>query len=172
MKEQIYIQGIFFAICCRMKKEGYNTISLKNEDLKEYVPKLKEIFSNYSYNSDIFCMTPVEETYDNFKNFIIECLYANYYGSFNQDYNSITIEINDYKIDKILKEQEKYQELINQGYLIMTDQIELSVDITDFDTLIDFLDSELNHSAENSFLPDEECGLIIDDEVPKKYRLF
>lgn len=124
ISEDIFVLETFFAIFCKMKKEGYDEISLKSSDLSDVIPQLEELFRGLGIISDAFCKDPVSEVYNRFHCYVIECLYARGYGFFNVDYNKVIININDYMIHKTLKKNEEISDIIDEGYLIMTGQQE------------------------------------------------
>lgn len=119
-----FVHEVLFAIFCKMKEEGYEEISLKASDLLEVLPHLEKLFQKFGIISEAFCKEPVSEEYTHFSNYVIQILYARGYGFFNVDYNKISININDYMIQKTLKENERIMDIVDIGYLIMTNQIE------------------------------------------------
>ena len=64
---------------------------MKKGDLLAYVPNLKELIRDYGLDDDgLFVMTPVEETYDEYKSFLISELYGKRLGYFNEKYDATT----------------------------------------------------------------------------------
>lgn len=123
LDEESFFLEILFTIFCKMKNEGYNELSLDSSSVSKYAPKLKNLFERYDIISDAFVQTPVEETYDKFSNYVIQILIGRKFGYFNAAYSKITLDINQYMINKTLKEYEELSEFIEEGYLCITNQL-------------------------------------------------
>ena len=116
--EKEIILGIYLKRC----KLGYKDISLKMDDMMEYVPKLEQLFVDENIKgSDIFVKTPVSETYDEFKTFLISYMIGMKLGYFNDEYNTITLSVTDYFINRKLKDMEEYQDIIDKGSRLLID---------------------------------------------------
>lgn len=119
-----FVLYVLFAIFCKMVQEGYEQISLKSADVQEYVPRLEKVFTNIGIISDAFCKTPVDETYDRFKSYVIQCLVRTRHGYFNDEYNQIEIQINSFFAQKTLNENKDIMDIIESGYMSITNQME------------------------------------------------
>ncbi len=119
---EIFVKQYLFAIFCKMKQQGKEEISLNSSDLLAILPSLELLFQELGIQSDLFCKEPVSEEYNYFPNYVIQILYANGYGFFNADYNKMFININNYMIQKTLKENEKIADIVDKGYFIMSGQ--------------------------------------------------
>ena len=80
--ESVNIKFLLRTVYLTLQQYGYPEVSLKKEDLLDYVPKIQKTLIEYGLeDSDLFIMTPVEETYDEYKNFFnkrfIKKLYIN-----------------------------------------------------------------------------------------------
>lgn len=116
--EKELVLGIYLKRC----KLGYKDISLKMEDIMEYVPRLEQLFVDENIKgSDIFVKTPVSETYDEFKTFLISYMIGMKLGYLNDEYNKITLSVTDYFINKKLKDMEEYQDIIDKGSRLLID---------------------------------------------------
>lgn len=126
MEKEYLVREIVAAIFFKRCVNGEKDISLKMEDIMEYVPKLEELFTNENFNSDLFIKTPVEETYDEFKTFIISYMLGMKFGYMNDKFDKITLSINEYFINKYLNNLSKYKEIIDKGYnLLVEEKLEL-----------------------------------------------
>ena len=126
MEKEYLVREIVAAIFFKRCISGEKDISLKMEDIMEYVPKLEELFNNENFNSDLFIKTPVEETYDEFKTFIISYMLGMKFGYMNDKFDKITLSINEYFINKYLNNLSKYKEIIDKGYnLLVAEKLEL-----------------------------------------------
>lgn len=112
-------------IMCKLVKEGYNKISLSLEDIEIYVPYILKMLNDndIKYDHDIFCKTPVNETYDRFKSYMINYLNINRLGTMLQT-NQFLLDIPNYAAEYYLLESKEYSDVIEQGYLIFSKQID------------------------------------------------
>jgi len=112
------IISIFLKRCL----QGYSEISLKIDDISNYAEKLEKLLNENNLNNynDIFVKTPVTETYDMFKNFIVSYVLMNKLGDFNYRYDTILLTKNEYLINRKLKEMELYNEIIDNGCMLLT----------------------------------------------------
>lgn len=125
MEEELELMAkeIVITMYLTLSNYGYSEVSLKNEDLLEYIPKLENLLKKYHlFVSDLFVRTPVSETYDEYKNFLIEELYGKRLGFFNDKYNTIILECPKFYTYKCQKKLINYKEIIQEGcYLISND---------------------------------------------------
>lgn len=123
---KVYINKIIIGVFLNLHKSGNSEILLTSKDMNDYVSKLEHIFSNIGLiNSDLFIKTPVEETYDEFKRFLINQLYGNRLAIFNEDYNKLTICCNEYVTNKILNELDEYHGVIELCSNVLLDNVKL-----------------------------------------------
>ena len=114
-QDSINYELLLKSIYLKLALYGYNEISLRANDLKVNVPKIQALFEQYNiYTYDLFVKTPVSETYDRYKNNIINMFINNGVGYFNNNYDSIIINCNSYYIKRVLEEMINYKELINE----------------------------------------------------------
>jgi len=95
----------------------------KNEDLLEYVPKIEKTLLQYGLeDGDLFIKAPIDEKYDEYKNFLIEELYGRNLGYFNEKYDTIILNCPNFYIWKYQKSVTTYKEVIRECcYLICGD---------------------------------------------------
>ena len=117
-------------IMCKMVKEGYTKISLSLEDIEIYVPKLIKILNDngIKYDGDIFCKTPVNETYDRFKSYMICYLINNRIICMGYD-DQYLLNIPNYAADYHLMKNKQYADIIEKGYLIFSKQFEIEKEL-------------------------------------------
>lgn len=128
MKEELELTAkkIIITMYLTLSNYGYSEVSLKKEDLLEYIPKLENLLKRYHlFVSDLFIRTPVLETYDKYKNFLIKELYGNRLGSFNEKYDTIILECPKFYIYKCQKELIDYKEIIQEGCCLISNNIGL-----------------------------------------------
>lgn len=125
--EQVSINKILIGVFINLHKLGNSEIPLNPNYLNDNVSKLDYIFRelNLKTETDVFIKTPVDETYDEFRFFLINELYGNRLGEFNNKYDSLTITCNEYKTNKILKSLEQYKELIDLCSYILLNDVEI-----------------------------------------------
>lgn len=125
MDEQLesVVKRIIVTMYLILQDYGYSEVSLKQNDLLDYVPKLEKLLEkNGLLVSDLFVKTPVSETYDEYKNFLIKELYGGRLGSFNEKYDTIILDCPKFYTYKCYGKLEKYQGIIRDGcYLISGD---------------------------------------------------
>ena len=121
---KVLIEDIIVAMYLVLHNSGYSLVSLKSKDLLEYAPKL-EVFleKNDLLLQDLFIKTPVEETYDQYKNFLIKELYGNKLGYFNEDYNGIILDVPNFYIHKHLERVKDYRSIIQDGCYLISGEI-------------------------------------------------
>lgn len=122
--EQVSINKILIGVFINLHKLGNSEIPL---DSNNNVSKLDYIFRelNFKTGTDVFIKTPVDETYDEFRFFLINELYGNRLGEFNYKYDSLTITCNEYRSNRILKGLEQYKELIDLCSYILLNDVEI-----------------------------------------------
>lgn len=114
INERINFRTLLFAIYLTLYKKGYKTISLKQDDIKEYIEKLEKIFDDYNINSEeLFVRTPVLETYDKYGDYLIQLFLSSNIGYMNGRYDTIILECKDYFIQKRLAQMKDYNDIIN-----------------------------------------------------------
>ena len=114
INERINFRTLLFAIYLTLYRKGYKTISLKQDDIKEYIEKLEKIFDDYNINSEeLFVRTPVLETYDKYGDYLIQLFLSSNIGDMNRRYDTIILECKDYFIQKRLAQMTEYNDIIN-----------------------------------------------------------
>ena len=112
-------------------KEGNSEISLKAEDLLKYVPRVEELlYSNGLNTSEIFARTPVLETYDNYKDFLVKLFCERYIGFLNNNFDSITLECTDFYVNKFLHQVLDDIDLINECAQVISGELNLNYNET------------------------------------------
>lgn len=97
---------ILLAIYLTLYKRGYETISLKVEDIEKYIKNLESIFDDYNINSeDLFIRTPVLETYDRYGDYLMQLFLSINIGYMNEKYDTIIINCKDFFIKKFLEQK-------------------------------------------------------------------
>lgn len=122
MDENQLVKQIIISIFLKRYTLGYNDISLKMDDILEYVPKLEKLFEEENLTSDVFIKTPVSETYDEFKSFLISQILGLGLGYMNPEYNKIILSVNDYLVNKKIKEMTEYKEIIDKGCSLLSEE--------------------------------------------------
>ena len=75
MYYNVNIKQLLRAIYLKLTTYGINEVSLKSEDIKQYIPDIKRIFDERGIQSDdLFVKTPVSEDYDRYKDYLIDVL--------------------------------------------------------------------------------------------------
>lgn len=114
INERINFRTLLFAIYLTLYKKGYETISLKQDDIKEYIENLEKIFDDYNINSEeLFARTPVLETYDKYGDYLMQLFLSANIGYMNERYDTIILECKDYFIQKRLAQIKEYNDIIN-----------------------------------------------------------
>lgn len=92
---------------------GYDTISLRKKDLLSYVPKLEERLEEYgiTYN-DIFVKTPISETYDQYRVFLLDTIIRKKLGYLNADYSEVKFNCTEYYAKLQQKQMFHYKDII------------------------------------------------------------
>src|SRR5574344_1950847 len=109
-----YNQRILIGIFINLYKQGHSEISLVNKNMEKYVSKLEYIFSSFNIKESLFIKDPQSETYDEFQSFLIYYLYGNHLAGFNKYYKN-----------EILKELDKYKELIELSSYVLSNDIKI-----------------------------------------------
>lgn len=119
-----------------LQQSGYQEVSLKNQDLLEYVPKIEIILKENGFtDADIFLKTPVEENYDQYKNFLISELYGKGLGYFNEKYDVIILNCPSFYIWRCQKAMNPYSEVIHQCCYTISGDIRFIEDDAIFEVL-------------------------------------
>ena len=114
INNSINFRTLLFAIYLTLYRKGYKTISLKQDDIKEYIENLERIFDDYNINSEeLFVRTPVLETYDKYGDYLIQLFLSSNIGYMNERYDTIILECKDYFIKKSLAQMKEYNDIIN-----------------------------------------------------------
>lgn len=114
INERINFRTLLIAIYLTLYKKGYKTISLKQDDIKEYIEKLEKIFDDYNINSEeLFVRTPVLETYDKYGDYLIQLFLSSNIGDMNGRYDTIILDCKDYFIQNRLAQMKEYNDIIN-----------------------------------------------------------
>lgn len=136
MLQEIDTRFLLQTVYLTLQQFGHQEVSLKEQDLLEYVPKIKKILEeNGVEDSDLFLKTPVEETYDEYKNFLISQLYGNGLGYFNEKYDTIILNCPDFYIWKCQKAMEPYSEIVHKCCYTISGDIQFIEDDTIFEIL-------------------------------------
>lgn len=115
MENKYVTRQLLKTVYLTLKQVGYDDISLKQEELLNYVPKIEKILEeNKLLDTDFFVKTPISETYDKYKTLLIEIFIGEKIGYFNDKYDTITLNCTDYYINKNIKQMEEYEDIINQ----------------------------------------------------------
>ena len=122
MEQEYLVREIIVAVFLRRYKIGEKEISLKMEDIMNYAPKLEKLFNEEKLGTELFIKTPVSETYDTFKSFIISYMLGMELGHLNSECDKVILSINDHFINKYLKNISKYDEIINNVYSLLQNQ--------------------------------------------------
>lgn len=122
MEKEFLVRQIITAIFFKRLLNGEEEVSLKMEDIMKYAPKLEEMLKNEKLNSDLFVKTPVEETYDEFKSFLVSHMVSMKFGYLTDNYEKIILSLNEYFITKYLNNMSKYEDIINKGYNLLIDE--------------------------------------------------
>ena len=122
MEREIIAKEILKTVYLTLHYTGYSTVSLKKEDLLRYVPNIEKCLEKYNLViSDLFVKTPVEETYDEYKKFLIWSLSE--FGSFNESYDGINLCCSDYYLFKCQRQLKEYMNVILECcYIISGDK--------------------------------------------------
>ena len=104
-KKQVNVHQFLREVYYHLLYAGYEDISLKPEDLLGYVPQMEEIVNASDIDlDDLFVKTPVSETYDKYKDYLISTFIQENVGYFNDKYDTITLEKNPYLLKKYMTE--------------------------------------------------------------------
>lgn len=124
MNQKYLTKEIIISIFLKRCTQGHSEISIKMDDISNYAEKLEKLLNENGLNnySDIFVKTPVTETYDMFKNFLISYILMNKLGDMNYRYDTIELTSNEFLINKTLKEMEPYSDVIDKGCQLLTDE--------------------------------------------------
>lgn len=97
----------------KLYRDGLKQISLKEEDLEKYLPKLEKIANDYDIDDkDLFIKKPITESHTNYIAFLIETFAATGTGYLNNKYDSIILNYKKQLIDEELSENSLYDFLI------------------------------------------------------------
>lgn len=125
MEKELLTKHLLETVYLTLKQYDYSSVSLKSVDLLKYVPKIEEILKEKDLlDSDLFIKTPVEETYDQFKNFLISRLLRPRVGYFNENYDAIILNCTDYYIKRCQDSLENYEETIFKCCYAITNDIQ------------------------------------------------
>ena len=99
----------------KLYNDGLKQISLKEEDLERYLPKLEKIINDYDIdNKDLFIKKPITESHTNYIAFLIETFTSTGSSYLNYKYDSIILNYKEQLIDEELKDNSSYQFLIDE----------------------------------------------------------
>ena len=111
-KKKVNVYQFLREVYYHLLYAGYGNISLKSEDLSSYVPQMEEIVNASDIDlDDLFVKTPVSETYDKYKDYLISTFIQENVGYFNDRYDNITLVNNPYLIKKNITEQTDSQRI-------------------------------------------------------------
>ena len=114
INNRINFRELLFAIYLTLYSNDYKTISLKQEDIKEYIKDIEKIFDDYNiYSEDLFARTPILETYDKYGDYLMQLFLTTNIGYMNERYDTIILECKDYFIQKRLEQMKEYNDIIN-----------------------------------------------------------
>ena len=114
INNRINFRKLLFAIYLTLYRKDYKTISLKQEDIKEYIKDIEKIFDDYNiYSEDLFARTPILETYDKYGDYLMQLFLTTNIGYMNERYDTIILECKDYFIQKRLEQMKEYNDIIN-----------------------------------------------------------
>lgn len=119
-KEEYYISEILLAIFKKMYEHGYYEISLRNEDVEEYVTKIKKLLKELNISNDIFDIEPRERACSAFKNLIIKRAYERDFGYYDDETKTLILNMHYIVTDKKLENDRKMSKIVERGYLIIT----------------------------------------------------
>lgn len=125
MEKEFLVRQIIAAIFFKRCMNGEEEISLKMKDIMEYAPKLEEMLNNEKLGSELFVKTPVEETYDEFRCFLVSNMVGMKFGYLTDKYDKIVLTVNEYFITKYLNNMSEYQDIINKGYDLLIEESDL-----------------------------------------------
>lgn len=113
--DSVNIKFLLRTIYLTLHQYGYSEVSLKKKDLLDYVPKIEKEFMKYGIeDNDLFVKTPVEEMYDEYKNFLIEDLYGRKLGYFNEKYDTIILNCSNSYICKCQESLNTYKKVMHR----------------------------------------------------------
>ena len=111
-KKKVNVHQFLREVYYHLLYAGYENISIKSEDLSSYVPQMEEIVNASDIDlDDLFIKTPVSETYDKYKDYLISTFIQENVGYFNDRYDTITLVNNPYLIKKNITEQTDSQRI-------------------------------------------------------------
>lgn len=134
--ESVNIKFLLRTVYLTLQQYGYPEVSLKKENLLDYVPKIKKALIKHGLkDNDLFIMAPVEETYEEYKNFLIEDLYGGKLGYFNEKYDTIILNCPDFYIRKCQESMNIYKEVIHECCYLICKDIQFIDDDNNFEIL-------------------------------------
>lgn len=121
MPDVIDTRFLLQTVYLTLKQSGYSEISLKTQDLLEYVPKIEFLLREYGFeDKELFLKTPGLETYDKFKEFLITNLCENKVGYFNDKCDAIIISCHDFYIWRCQEWASNYNDIIRMCCYFVT----------------------------------------------------
>lgn len=124
-KKRINIHQFLREVYYKLLWSGYEDISLKSEDLLSYIPQMEEIVNASDIDlDDLFVKTPVSETYDKYKDYLISTFIQENVGYFNDRYDTITLVNNPYLIKKNITEQSDSRIVADKCCLVIAPSME------------------------------------------------
>lgn len=91
-RKKVDIHQFLREIYYRLLWAGYEDISLRKEDLLDYVPQMEELVKASDFDlDDLFLKTPVSGNYDKYKDYLISTFVQDGVGYLNDNYDTITL---------------------------------------------------------------------------------
>lgn len=136
MPQEIDTKFLLRTVYLTLQQFGHQEVSLKNQDLLEYVPKIESVLEENGFeDGDLFLKTPVGETYDKYKDFLISELYGNRLGNFNEKYDAIILNCPYFYIWKCQNTIEPYSKIVLKCCYAISGNIQFIEDDTIFEIL-------------------------------------
>ena len=110
---KINFRELLRAIYLDVSLYGYKEISLKNKDIDRYIDELRKVFEENEIESeDLFVKTPVLETYDKFKDYLITAFINLNIGYMNDKYDTIILNLSNYEAMKMIEKLNNAKDII------------------------------------------------------------
>lgn len=111
------ITEILLLLFNNIYQEGYDEISLKEEDVKEYITELKKVLKDIEISTLQFVKKSIKYSSFTLKDIIIRTAYEEDYGYYDEEKEKLYISINrypEYKNDKISSIDKKIIETLSK----------------------------------------------------------
>lgn len=137
---------IFNLILCKIYDNKINKISLQSESFNELGERLLSFLNKLGIDNSIFNKKEEEKTYDFLKMHLIVTTLTNNYGSLNEKYDMINLNIPEHIINKNKREYKNINKIIEKGYRYILNLEEENINcidnknISELELLIDNID--------------------------------